>query len=37
MNAYRWREAGAILVGLTVLVLFVEWISTKIRVRLTRG
>lgn len=37
MNAYRWREAGAILVGPTVLVLFVEWISTEIRVRLTRG
>ena len=37
MNAYRWSEAGAILVGLVVLVLIVEWISTKIRVKLTRG
>ncbi len=37
MNAYRWNEAGAILTGLIVLVLIVEWISTKIRVKLTRG
>jgi len=37
MNAYRWNEAGAILAGLIVLVLIVEWISTKIRVKLTRG
>ena len=37
MNAYRWNEAGSILIGLVVLVLIVEWISTKIRVKLTRG
>ncbi len=37
MNSYRWSEAGAILVGLVVLVLIVEWISTKIRVKLARG
>lgn len=37
MNSYRWNEAGAILVGLIVLVLIVEWISTKIRVKLARG
>ncbi|SFG13332.1 phosphonate ABC transporter, permease protein PhnE [Oribacterium sp. WCC10] len=37
MNSYRWNEAGSILIGLVVLVLFVEWISTKIRVKLTRG
>jgi len=37
MNAYRWNEAGAILVGLVVLVLIVEYISTKIRVKLARG
>lgn len=37
MNAYRWNEAGAILAGLIVLVLIVEWISTKIRVKLARG
>lgn len=37
MNAYRWEEAGAILAGLIVLVLIIEWISTKIRVKLARG
>ena len=37
MNSYRWNEAGAILVGLVILVLIVEWISTKIRVKLARG
>ena len=37
MNAYRWEEAGAILAGLIVLVLIVEWISTRIRVKLARG
>ncbi len=37
MNAYRWNEAGAILIGLVVLVLIVEYISTRIRVKLTRG
>ena len=37
MNSYRWNEAGAILAGLIVLVLIVEWISTKIRVMVARG
>ena len=37
MNSYRWEEAGAILAGLIVLVLIIEWISTKIRVKLARG
>lgn len=37
MNSYRWNEAGAILVGLIILVLIVEYISTKIRVKLARG
>ena len=37
MNSYRWNEAGAILAGLIVLVLIVEWLSTKIRVKLARG
>ena len=36
MNSYRWEEAGAILAGLIVLVLIIEWISTKIRVKLAR-
>ncbi|MDR2479546.1 MAG: phosphonate ABC transporter, permease protein PhnE [Treponema sp.] len=37
MNSYRWHEVGAILVGLVVLILFIEFFSTKIRVRLARG
>ena len=37
MNAYLWEEAGASRSGLIVMVLIVEWISTKIRVKLARG
>ena len=37
MNAYRWNEAGSILWGLVVLILMVEYISTRIRTHLTRG
>ena len=37
MNAYRWNEAGALLAGLIILILIIEYISTRIRVKLTRG
>ena len=37
MNAFNWDEVGAILCGLIILVLFVEIISTKIRIKLARG
>ena len=37
MSAYRWNEVGAILLGLIVLVLIIEWISAKIRTKLARG
>ena len=37
MSAYRWNEVGSILLGLIVLVLIIEWISAKIRTKLTRG
>ena len=37
MNSHRWNEAGAILIGLIILVFIIEWISTKIRHKLTRG
>lgn len=37
MNAYRWNEAGSILWGLIVLVLLIELLSTRIRVKLARG
>ena len=37
MNAYKWNQVGAILAGLIILVLIIEWLSGKIRVRLARG
>lgn len=37
MNAYRWNEVGAILAGLIVLVLVIEFVSGKIRIKLARG
>ena len=37
MNAYKWNEVGAILAGLIVLVLIIEWFSGKIRIKLARG
>lgn len=37
MNAYRWNEVGAILTGLIILILIIEFFSTKIRVKLARG
>ncbi|MEG1310745.1 MAG: phosphonate ABC transporter, permease protein PhnE [Romboutsia sp.] len=37
MNSFSWDEVGAILFGLIILVLIVEFISTKIRNKLARG
>ncbi|MEM1484564.1 phosphonate ABC transporter, permease protein PhnE [Oscillospiraceae bacterium PP1C4] len=37
MSSYRWNEVGTILLGLIVLVMIIEWISSKIRVKLARG
>ena len=37
MNEYNWNRAGAILWGLIILVLFVEFLSTRIRVKLSGG
>lgn len=37
MNAYKWNEVGAILVGLIILILLVEVASSKIRNKLVRG
>lgn len=37
MNAYMWSEVGSIIIGLIVLVLIIEFFSTKIRVKLARG
>jgi len=37
MNGYRWSEVSAILTGLIILIIIIEFISTKIRVKLARG
>lgn len=37
MSSYRWSQVGAILYGLIILVLVIEFISTKIRTHLARG
>lgn len=37
MNSYRWNDVGAILLGLVVLVLIVEWCSARLRNALMRG
>lgn len=37
MNSQRWSEVSAILTGLIILILIIEIISTKIRVKLARG
>ena len=37
MSAYKWNQVGAILLGLILLILVIEMISSKIRMKLTRG
>ena len=37
INSSRWSMVGAYLCGMVVLMLFIEFFSTKIRNRLTRG
>lgn len=37
MAAYRWSEVGALLLGLILLVLVIEFCSTKIRTKLASG
>lgn len=37
MNSYKWSEVGAILLGLIIFVLIVEYYSGKIRTKLARG
>lgn len=37
MNAYRWNQVGAILIWLVVVVIVLEYISSKVRMRLVRG
>lgn len=37
INSSRWSMVGAYLCGMTILMLFIEFFSTKIRNKLTRG
>ena len=37
MSSYRWNEVGSILIGLIVLILLVEYLSTRIRKKLAKG
>lgn len=37
INSYRWNQVGAILLGLILLVIIIEFVSTKIRQKLARG
>ncbi|MGE7673798.1 phosphonate ABC transporter, permease protein PhnE [Lysinibacillus sp. NPDC094403] len=37
MNGYKWSEVGAILLGLILLILVVEYVSNRIRTKLVRG
>lgn len=37
MNSYKWDEVGAILWGLMIMVLIIEFFSTKIRNKLVTG
>jgi phosphonate transport system permease protein len=37
MNGYKWNQVGAILIGLVILILIIEWISNKLRTKLVKG
>lgn len=37
INAFRWSDVGALLIGLILLVLVIEAVSTKIRSKLSTG
>jgi len=37
MQTHRWADAGAILIGLILLILIIEFFSTKIRNKLVKG
>ena len=37
ISAYRWKDAGALLIGLIVTVLIVEMLSTRLRKKLATG
>jgi phosphonate transport system permease protein len=37
MNGYKWSQVGSILIGLVILILIIEWVSNRIRVKLING
>lgn len=37
MNSYKWNQVGAILIGLIILILLIEWMSNKLRAKLVKG
>ncbi|MCU6708719.1 phosphonate ABC transporter, permease protein PhnE [Paenibacillus sp. J5C_2022] len=37
MRSYKWDQVGAILIGLVVLILIIEFVSNKLRAKLVRG
>jgi phosphonate transport system permease protein len=37
MGAYRWKDAASALIGIIVVVLIIEFISTKLRKRISSG
>jgi phosphonate transport system permease protein len=37
ITSSRWSMVGSYLFGLIILMMLIEWVSTKIRNRLTRG
>lgn len=37
MRAYKWNQAGSILIGLVVFILIIELLSNKIRSKLVKG
>lgn len=37
MNSYKWNQVGAILIGLIILILLIEWMSNKLRTKLVKG
>jgi phosphonate transport system permease protein len=37
MSAYRWNDAAAALWGIIIVVLFIEFFSTRIRKKIASG
>lgn len=37
MQNYKWNEVGALLIGLMVIILIIDYLSSRIRVKLARG